>query len=201
MTLPSGGSRFSLDSLEVPSPVEPVWEAGWPQTVAEFQSLVETLQHRLVRFAHRRLGSLQDAEDVVQEVLLKSFTAREKLKNTLRVMPYLYRMTANACIDLQRKRKSGGEVSLEGITPFSVLEGEADMTVSDAEKELERIEALLSGLPPRQAEVIRLRVLDELSFAQIAEILGCRLPTVKSRFRYGLEKLRARLLRKNGEGR
>lgn len=59
-----------------------------------------------------------------------------------------------------------------------------------AAEELRGIDALLSRLPHRQAEVIRLRVFDELRLREIAEVLGCPLATVKTRLRYGLEKLR-----------
>jgi RNA polymerase sigma-70 factor (ECF subfamily) len=53
-----------------------------------------------------------------------------------------------------------------------------------------RIVQLLTEIPEEQAEVIRLRIYGDNSFAQIAEILSLPLPTVKSRFLYGLEKIR-----------
>ena len=53
-----------------------------------------------------------------------------------------------------------------------------------------RIARLLKVIPEEQAEVIRLRIYGDNSFMQIAEILSLPLPTVKSRFLYGLEKIR-----------
>jgi len=64
-----------------------------------------------------------------------------------------------------------------------------------AAEELRRIEALLRGIPAHQSEVVRLRVLDGLHLNEIAEVVGCPLPTVKSRLRYGLEKLREIVVR------
>ena len=61
-------------------------------------------------------------------------------------------------------------------------------------EELRRVESLLQHLPRRQAEVVRLRVFDELRLREIAEVIGCPLATVKSRLRYGLEKLRGIVL-------
>ena len=63
---------------------------------------------------------------------------------------------------------------------------------------LGEIERLLTRLPARQAEAIRLRVFGCLPFAAIAEAVGVSLPTIKSRFRYGVERLRG-ILTKEAE--
>ncbi len=168
------------------------FQDGWPQSTAEYEALVESLQDALVRYAFRRLGSLQDAEDIVQNVLLKAFTERKRLKKISRVVPYLYRMLANACTDFLRKY-NGSQVYLEELKPVEVSVKGGDCTEEAAVRELARIESLLAPLPEEQAEVIRLRVQDGLSFAQIAEMQGCPVATVKSRFRYGLDKLQIKL--------
>lgn len=58
------------------------------------------------------------------------------------------------------------------------------------ESDYKRIVGLLTEIPDEQAEVIRLRIYGDNSFAEVAEILSLPLSTVKSRFLYGLEKLR-----------
>ena len=70
--------------------------------------------------------------------------------------------------------------------------GVADETGTEEEwmHEYVRIGSMLEGLPARQAEVVRMRCVDGLRFAEIADMLGVSLPTVKSRFRYGIEKMR-----------
>jgi RNA polymerase sigma-70 factor (ECF subfamily) len=60
---------------------------------------------------------------------------------------------------------------------------------------------LLSRIPEREAEVIRLRAWSELSFAEVAEAVGASVPTVKSRFRYGIGRLRRLLFPEGGAGR
>lgn len=188
---PAGGLSNINAGKNLGQPAQKLQE-GWPQSVAEYEALVESCQHGLVRYAFRRLGSLQDAEDITQNVLVKSFAERRRLKNIRRVTPYLYRMLANACTDFLRKH-NGRQVYLEELKLLKVSVKGADCTEEAAARELARIESLLAPLPEEQAEVIRLRVLDGLSFASIAEMLGCPLPTVKSRFRYGLDKLRKRM--------
>jgi len=63
-------------------------------------------------------------------------------------------------------------------------------TLPNAPKRLARIAGLLALLPEEQAEVIRLKTSDSLTFARIAELTGSTEATVKSRFRYGIGKLR-----------
>ena len=165
------------------------------RSLAEFEALVERFQDRLVRYAFRRLGDIHDAEDVTQGVFVGAYTHLAKGNKISRIGPYLYRMTANGCTDVLRKRRRS-EIPTEEIGPEGVPADARDPSeVAAAAEELRRIEGVLRGIPWRQAEVIRLRVLDDLRFTEIAEVLGCRLGTVKSRFRYGLQKLRAILAR------
>lgn len=65
-----------------------------------------------------------------------------------------------------------------------------DSSEPELREEYERIAGLLATLPEEQAEVIRLKTADSLTFARIAEITGSTEATVKSRFRYGIGKLR-----------
>lgn len=62
-------------------------------------------------------------------------------------------------------------------------------------EEYHRIEALLQKLPEEQAETIRLRVLDDLSFTDIATILNIPVSTTKSRFKYGIDKLKSKVFK------
>lgn len=169
---------------------EQVWSDGWPQTREEFEALVDNVLDRLVWYAFRMLSSIDDAEDVVQEVLVRVYADRVKRRNVQRVVPYLYRMVANACHEHRRRdRNRPTAIELDRLDNVSDEENGAQAQIT-AVDELQWIEQLLSRLPAKQAEVIRLRVIDDLPLSDIAQILGCLLPTVKSRLCYGLRKLR-----------
>ncbi len=171
------------------------WEGGWPQTLPDYERLVEAFQDRLVRYAFRRLGNLQDAEDVAQEVLVRAYGSREERRQVLCVSAYLYRMASNGCTDHLRMR-GRRNISTEEMQDMQLPSRQPDgLQEATAAEELRRIEALLHRIPARHAEVVRLRVLDELHLNEIAEVIGRPLPTVKSRLRYGLEKLRKIVVR------
>lgn len=175
---------------EASEPHTVTWEGGWPQTLDEFERLVETFQDRLVRYAFRRLGTVQDAEDVAQEVFVRAYADRSRHKGVVNVNAYLFRMASNRCTDQERKRKrrnplsSGAEATHVAATNRDAAEEAA------AAEDLERIETLLREIPTDQAEVVRLHVLDGLRLSEIAEVLGRPVGTVKSRLRYALDKLR-----------
>ena len=80
-------------TLQATPETEPVDAAGrWPQSVAEFEDLVETVQDELVHFAFCRLRSLEDAEDTVQDILVRAYLEREKHRGVTGVRPYLFRL-------------------------------------------------------------------------------------------------------------
>ena len=168
---------------------EPV--LSWPQTLADFDALIEATQRRLVHFAFCRLRSLADAEDVVQNVYVRAYRDRERHRNVDNAVPFLFRMVANESIDVLRRRRKGA--SAFSASPA----GSPDCPAESAERQ-EWVEHLLSQLPARQAAVLRLRFYCELPFDAVARTMGCSVPTVKSRFRYGIEKIRKLLDRQGG---
>ncbi len=162
----------------------------WPQSMAEFDALIEATQHRLIQFAFCRLHSAADAEDVVQDVFVRAYRHRERYRKVDNAVPFLFRMVANRATDLLRKRRHAA-APLEDLA--------AEQRTGDGADRQRWIETLLGRLPARQAEAIRLRIYGELSFDAVARSVGCSVPTVKSRFRYGIQKLRKLLECQGGD--
>ncbi len=187
-----------MDLSPKPPDSADVWDRAWPQTRCEFEALVDAFLDRLVRYAYSRLGNLQDAEDVVQEVFVRSLMDRSKRQNVTMVGPYLYRSVANACTDLIRKRGSGIVVRDEIGVDDMPDHGRPPSNALEAADEFRRAERLLGQLPPSQAEVVRLRVMDGLRLGEIADVIGCPANTVSSRLRYGFRKLRSLVLKQKG---
>jgi len=161
---------------------------SWPQTIPEFDRLIEATQDELIQFAAYRLGNKADAEDVVQDVYVQAFRDREKRRGITDVRPYLFRMTANRSTDLIRARKRRNRMSnQEAPSSENLLDSLAE------EQRMAELRALLEQIPDREAEVIRMRAWSELPFSEIAKAVNAPLPTVKTRFRLGVERLRSML--------
>jgi hypothetical protein len=70
--------RLVAEATGPAGPITPAPGRRWPGTIREFEELIEVLQHQLVQFAYCRLQSREDAEDVVQDVLLQAYRDRKK---------------------------------------------------------------------------------------------------------------------------
>lgn len=151
----------------------------------ETERLMAAERHEMLQYACYRLGNLDDAEDAVQDAFVKLHQRLSENETEVRNLPaYLYRTLANLCVSRQREAGQTPTVPLD--TQPEPLAPEAE----DFEQEFRRINRLLTEIPDEQAEVIRLRYYGDKSFQEIADILDIPLTTAKSRFTYGLEKIK-----------
>jgi RNA polymerase sigma-70 factor (ECF subfamily) len=186
----SPGTRDAADGADA---LQQHWTPErWPRDAAEFEQFVEAYQGHLVRYALRRLRNNADAEDVVQDVFLRAYMMGHCRRIVFRPVPWLYKVTANACTDLLRgrQRRLGREwaARLESLDVLSARDG-TSKPVDDEDAAL-RAEMLLQRISRVQAETIRLRVFGELNIREIAAVMHCSTGTVNSRLRYGFGKLR-----------
>ena len=166
-------------------------ETKFPQTIQELEAFIDCYQNKLVHHAFFKLGEKEEAEDVVQEVIIKMYRDREKYKKIESPASFVFRAVSNACIDKLRARKNN-ESNAENYFKIHVDRHSGDSSASLIEKEeFKRVNAILSQIPAEQAEVIHQRVIDEMSFVEIAKNLEVSLTTVKSRFKYGINKLKS----------
>ncbi len=151
-------------------------------------TLIAVFQDQLFRFAFFRTGSPADAQDIVQDVFVKFFKNPQRpfINN---IKHYLFKSIANACADHQSKKKPPFE-SVDNISDSMFVQDKDASAPLLLEEEYRRIEYILQQVPSEQAAVIRLRVLDNLDFTEIAALLELPVTTVKSRFKYGIDKLK-----------
>lgn len=163
----------------------------FPQTIQELELFIDCYQNKLVHHAFFRLGEKAEAEDVVQEVIIKMYRDREKHKEVENPANFVFKAVSNACIDKLRIWKKN-ETNAENYFKIHVDKHSDDSATRLIEKEeFKRVNAILSQIPAEQAEVIHQRVIDEMSFVEIAKNLEVSPTTVKSRFKYGINKLRS----------
>ena len=170
----------------------------FPQSKSEFTAFMESALSGFVSHARLLLGNLQDAEDVVQDVILKSFENRSGLRHVNKPRQFVHRMISNSCNDLLRK-KTRTERSLLHLGNDSASQGQPPADEGIIRKENDRhLHSLMEKLPGDQSLVIRLRLNGDMSFSEIALFTGSPVTTVKSRFAYGMNKLRSMYLTEGG---
>lgn len=170
--------------------------AGDPES---FRELFRRHVRGLMAFAYRMVRHEALAEEIAQEAFTRVVRSPPDLARGTRFSTYLYSVCRNLCIDELRKRKVRRHMPLNGKRPdgegLSLGEKIADegpptdATAMDHQLR-DRIEAAIAQIPEKQREVFVLREFSELSFAEVAQTVGCSENTAKSRMRYALERLR-----------
>ncbi len=151
-----------------------------------YAALYDRFSARLYRTALGIVRSSQDAEDVVQEVFLSVLKSRQKLRDVRDLTAYLFTAL---------RRAAGRSAERRSRTPIQFVAEVEVVAAAENPRDGsgpcgERLQPALLALPPEQREVVLLKIDGELTFAQIAEVIGASMNTAASRYRYALEKLR-----------
>ena len=158
---------------------------------------------RLFGIAYRMLGSVQDAEDLLQEAFMRVIKGAEAYKRQAKFTTWLYTIARNLCVDQTRRRKHRKHASLDAPMDSSDESGTLMDVIPSSEmasdrksvnKQLhETMQRAIAALSDEQREVFLMREFLDMPFKQIADVVGVPENTVKSRMRYALEKLRLEL--------
>lgn len=191
---------MSKDEAPSPSDVDLVRKAKSGDEAA-FTELMERHQDRVYRHALRMLGNTQDAEEVLQDTFLQVFRNLGRFEERSRFSTWIYRIATNEALMRLRRSTRRREVFLEE-TPLGEVERASEEVrefarsalddVMDRETD-EILTKALADLPDEYRVVFVLRDVDDLSNAEVAEILGLSVPAVKSRLHRSRLWLRDRL--------
>ncbi len=189
-----------------------------------FQRLAEPYRRELHLHCYRMLGSLDDAEDLVQETFLRAWRGFDRFEGRASLRSWLYRIATNACLNALAGRRSAGRVlpdsqgppadrmpegepatEIAWLEPYpdSALEGIADTAPGpDARYEMQEavqlaFVAAIQHLPPRQRAVLLLHDVLRWSAAETAGLLDASVASVNS----ALQRARATLEKRFPTGR
>lgn len=158
-----------------------------------FRELVERYQGAIFNLAYRMLGDSQEAEDAAQEVFVRVYRRLARYDNSRKFSTWILAIATNFCIDLLRKRRLR-LVPLEQIVPWARTR-EASPESQTLEREArDEMQVYLKRLNEKYRAVLILRYWQDLSCAEIGEVLRLPEGTVKTqlhRARKALERLMA----------
>jgi RNA polymerase sigma-70 factor (ECF subfamily) len=169
-------------------------------TETEFVQDAEQLRRELLAYCYRLSGSVQDAEDLVQEAMLRGWRSYARFRGEATVRTWLYRIATNAFLSSARRRRHlpsdlgppTADVSLDVVLdkdsawleplPDALVSTDADPATTVIERDRLRLAltASLQRLPARQRSALLLREALDFSAAEIAEALEISVPAVKS---------------------
>ncbi len=160
--------------------------------------LIETYQHRLLRYLLFLTGKREVAEDLFQETWMRVLLRGAQYNGKARFDTWLFTIARNLVIDLSRKRQMASldEMSETGEDerPFEVaMEGPGPLEQFAIREDRAEVAAVLLKLEPNYREVLVLRFHEEMSLDEIASVTQAPLSTVKSRLYRGLAALRPQI--------
>ncbi len=154
---------------------------------AAFDQIVRRHQQGVWHLVRRYVRREADASDVTQQTFVRAFRGLANFRGTASVRSWLYRIAINCALSWLRdhRREEPTELADDALTVTSpVLAGLM------GGQEGVRLRAAIGKLPPKQKLVLELRVFDDLSFKEVAELADCSENTAKVNFHYAVKRLR-----------
>ena len=152
-----------------------------------FRAAVLPMREYLFATARRILSEEEDAEDAVQEVLLKLWYVRESLGNYDNVEAFVTTVTKKHCLDKLKVKKRN-----EGMTEsLMAMHSESNpYELTERKNTHEIIQRIIETLPPLQREIIRMKDMEEYEVDEIAEITGTKAEAVRMNLSRARKKVR-----------
>jgi RNA polymerase sigma-70 factor, ECF subfamily len=155
---------------------------------ARYLAFLEAISHlrpRLHRYCARMTGSITDGEDVVQDALFRAYRSLETWDESRSLVPWLFRIAHNQCIDFLRSRGVRVEAEAAAAEPDFFEPAEPGPTIGPA------IEHLVLNLPPKERACVLLKDVFEYSLEEIAQLVDTTVGGVKAALSRGRSKLAA----------
>lgn len=155
----------SLDSTELEELIVRIQKGDSEQ----YALIVRSFQKPIYRYCYRLLENKQDAEDAVQDILVKGYQSIRQYKSQMHFSAWLYRIAYHHCLNLLRRRRLHKQVMR--IFRPEVLSASPEQEL-DARLYSPSLSAALAGLSLEERNMLILRVFEEQTYAEISEILG-----------------------------
>jgi len=172
--------------------------------VARFESLVREHESAIYRVAFRLASSREEAEDLIQETLLEAYQSFPRFMFGTHFDRWVFRIMRNTYIDRLRRRPKAKIESLDtpivSSTGASVARDIVDIGSAPDKELMARtldgpIQEALEALPAEFRMVVILADIEEMSYDEISQALGCPVGTVRSRLHRGRAILKEKLKR------
>jgi RNA polymerase sigma-70 factor (ECF subfamily) len=148
-----------------------------------WEALVRGYQGRVYAVAYNYMRDREEARDMAQEIFIKMYRRLHTLQGGERFLPWLIRLTRNACIDRLRRKKArppASDVRVED-GPQIASAGPDPEELSSEEGRKRLLYRALEGMSPKNREIILLKEIQGLKLEEISSMLALPLGTVKSR--------------------
>ncbi|NBC07515.1 MAG: sigma-70 family RNA polymerase sigma factor [Bacteroidetes bacterium] len=155
-----------------------------------FRLLVSTYQQPLYTLIRRMVRTHEDADDVLQECLIKAYRGIGRFEGKSKLYTWLYRIATNEALTFLKKRQRRAEDALEdeGQAGVYYLRAEPPLDGNDLQRKLERA---MTQLPDKQRLVFNLRYFEEMSYKEMGVLLQTSVGALKASYHHAVKKVEA----------
>jgi RNA polymerase sigma-70 factor, ECF subfamily len=166
-----------------------------------FAEIVRRYQRAMYRLAYGFVRSPADADDVAQETFVRAYRALGRFRVGEPLYPWLARIASNTALSQLRSRRRRPETPLEPLLEAGQQWGADDDPADHAasEEQARHLREAMAELKPEHQAVLVLRVVEDLSYEEIAKTLAVPAGTVMSRLSRARAELKAKLAARTGE--
>ena len=157
-----------------------------------FNSIVKQYSERLYWHVRRMVGSHEDADDLLQEIFLKIWTALPSFRGEAQLYTWVWRIATNETLNFLRKEKVRALLHFTSADEIAVQRVQADPFFNGTAAEREVAKAV-ARLPEKQRQVFIMRWWDELSYEEISAITGTSVGALKATYHIAKEKIQLTL--------
>lgn len=154
-----------------------------------FAVLVSRYEKPLLHMGVRYVGDVQIAEDLVQESLLKAYQKIESFEFRSAFKSWLFRILINTAKNSLRSQKVTVDINEFEFQTEDIFEDDLIQ-----QETLGHVMNWVEALPEKQKQAVQLRVIEDLSFSEVADQMNCPYDTAKANYRHGLLKLKEKMI-------
>jgi RNA polymerase sigma-70 factor (ECF subfamily) len=157
---------------------------------AAFGKLYDHFIQPVYRYLYSRLGSVHEAEDITSQTFMAAYEALPKYREQGQFAAWLFRIARSKMNDHFRRGRF--EVHLDAVAE-KIPAGEDALNLVIQDEEMGRLQLILGNLNPEEQDLIRLRYVADLSFVEMADLLGKREDAVKKSVYRLLARLKSQM--------
>ena len=154
-----------------------------------FNKIVKDYSERLYWHVRRMVGSHEDADDLLQDIFLKIWTALPTFRGEAQLYTWVWRIATNETLNFLRKEKVRAMLRFASADELAAQKVEADPYFNGTAAEREVAKAI-ARLPEKQRQVFIMRWWDELSYEEISAITGTSVGALKASYHIAQEKIK-----------
>ena len=157
-----------------------------------FNGIVKEYSERLYWHVRRMVGSHEDADDLLQDIFLKIWTALPSFRGDAQLFTWVYRIATNETLNWLRREK------VRSALRFTTIDAEMERRIDsdpffDGDAADRALSKAVAKLPEKQRQVFVMRYYDELPYEEMSAVLGTSVGALKASYHIAQEKVRAAL--------